>query len=149
MSPFSNLAALTLFGAMLLSSVASAGPPADARFSMLSDEEAWRRLPAAEKGSGQPLPSWARMLAANCRAPPRRSCSSTWPSGRRARSTPSSAPPCAGLPPTPTIARMPKRTRRPTPAAPGSTDARIEALAATATPAGPRPIGPRSNSPAR
>ena len=64
MSPFSNLAALTLFGAMLLSSVASAGTPADARFSMLSDEEVWRRLPAAEKGSGQPLPSWAKMLAA-------------------------------------------------------------------------------------
>jgi alkylhydroperoxidase family enzyme len=30
---------------------------------MLSDPECWRALPAAVKGSGQPLPSWARALA--------------------------------------------------------------------------------------
>lgn len=32
---------------------------------ILSDAEAWDCLPAAAKGSGQPLPSWARMLARN------------------------------------------------------------------------------------
>ena len=30
---------------------------------VLSDEEAWKRLPKAERGGGQPLPSWARALA--------------------------------------------------------------------------------------
>jgi alkylhydroperoxidase family enzyme len=29
----------------------------------LSNEEAWRRLPPAEEGSGQPLPAWALILA--------------------------------------------------------------------------------------
>src|SRR5271154_5834068 len=29
----------------------------------LSDEDAWKRLPKPEHGGGQPLPSWARMLA--------------------------------------------------------------------------------------
>jgi alkylhydroperoxidase family enzyme len=33
------------------------------RVSLLSDEEAWKRLPAVESGGGQPLPSWARALA--------------------------------------------------------------------------------------
>jgi alkylhydroperoxidase family enzyme len=31
---------------------------------ILSDDEAWRRLPALEKGTRQPLPTWARALAA-------------------------------------------------------------------------------------
>jgi len=30
---------------------------------LLSDAEAWERLPRATKGAGQPLPSWVRMLA--------------------------------------------------------------------------------------
>jgi alkylhydroperoxidase family enzyme len=30
---------------------------------MLSDAEAWAKLPKAEKGGGEPLPSWARMMA--------------------------------------------------------------------------------------
>ena len=30
---------------------------------ILSDQEAWQRLPAGATGAGQPLPSWARMLA--------------------------------------------------------------------------------------
>jgi alkylhydroperoxidase family enzyme len=34
-----------------------------ARVPLPSDAEAWRRLPAAEKGAGQPLPAWARALA--------------------------------------------------------------------------------------
>ena len=29
----------------------------------LSNEEAWKRLPRAERGAGQPLPGWARVLA--------------------------------------------------------------------------------------
>jgi alkylhydroperoxidase family enzyme len=33
------------------------------RVPLLTDEEAWRRLPAAVRGSGQPLPTWARALA--------------------------------------------------------------------------------------
>ena len=33
------------------------------RVRLLSDGEAWRVLPAAEQGGGQPLPTWARALA--------------------------------------------------------------------------------------
>ncbi len=32
-------------------------------FPLLTQNEAWKRLPAAEKGAGQPLPAWARALA--------------------------------------------------------------------------------------
>lgn len=35
------------------------------RFALISDDDAWSRLPKAEKGSGQPLPTWARALAPN------------------------------------------------------------------------------------
>lgn len=31
----------------------------------LSDADAWAKLPKAKKGGGQPLPSWARMMAAD------------------------------------------------------------------------------------
>src|SRR5262245_29119633 len=31
----------------------------------LGDADAWGKLPRAEKGGGQPLPSWARMMAAD------------------------------------------------------------------------------------
>jgi alkylhydroperoxidase family enzyme len=34
-----------------------------ARVPLLSDEEAWKRLPAVLSGGGQPMPSWARALA--------------------------------------------------------------------------------------
>jgi alkylhydroperoxidase family enzyme len=34
------------------------------RLPVLSNEAAWKHLPAAEEGAGQPLPSWARALAA-------------------------------------------------------------------------------------
>lgn len=47
---------------LLLAATAAAGerfaPP-------LSDADAWSKLPKAEKGSGQPLPVWARMMAAD------------------------------------------------------------------------------------
>jgi alkylhydroperoxidase family enzyme len=42
------------------------GKPAKAkqnRVPVPDNKEAWRRLPAAEKGAGQPLPAWARALA--------------------------------------------------------------------------------------
>src|SRR5206468_822292 len=32
------------------------------RVPVLDDADAWKRLPAAEKGAGQPLPVWARAL---------------------------------------------------------------------------------------
>ncbi|WP_373652905.1 hypothetical protein [Schlesneria sp. DSM 10557] len=60
-----------LSGIMLgtASSVVLAGPEVTPvvgltpRFAILSDAEAWKRLPAALHGGDQPLPSWARMLA--------------------------------------------------------------------------------------
>jgi alkylhydroperoxidase family enzyme len=36
-----------------------------ARVEILKDKEAWKRLPAAEKGAGRPLPVWARALASS------------------------------------------------------------------------------------
>ncbi len=44
---------------------ASAAPPrnVERNFPLLSDEECWARMPQAEKGRGEPLPSWARALA--------------------------------------------------------------------------------------
>jgi alkylhydroperoxidase family enzyme len=38
---------------------------AEPRFSLLSDAEAWQRLPKAEEGGGGRLPAWARALAAS------------------------------------------------------------------------------------
>jgi alkylhydroperoxidase family enzyme len=35
----------------------------DGRLPLLNDKEAWKRLPKAEKGGGQPLPAWALALA--------------------------------------------------------------------------------------
>jgi alkylhydroperoxidase family enzyme len=43
--------------------VALATPP-QARLPLPSDAEAWERLPGAVHGAGQPLPGWARILAA-------------------------------------------------------------------------------------
>jgi alkylhydroperoxidase family enzyme len=37
--------------------------PAPARVPVLDDKEAWKVLPAAEEGAGQPLPVWIRALA--------------------------------------------------------------------------------------
>ncbi len=52
--------AFALFPAAL---IASQSEKSEGRFSLLSDEDCWRKLPPAEKGRGQPLPSWARALA--------------------------------------------------------------------------------------
>ena len=60
----SNLTVLMLAGTVLLpiTAVAAAPQPDDALTAPLSNAEAWKRLPPADKGAGQPLPSWARML---------------------------------------------------------------------------------------
>ncbi len=65
MSPMMNLAALLLIGVTFLPVVAIAAPPREGGrlVAPSSDAEAWKRLPAAVKGTGQPLPVWARMLA--------------------------------------------------------------------------------------
>jgi alkylhydroperoxidase family enzyme len=34
-------------------------------FALLSNQDAWKRMPEATKGSGQPLPSWARMVSSS------------------------------------------------------------------------------------
>jgi alkylhydroperoxidase family enzyme len=38
-------------------------PASGVRVPLLSNEDAWKRLPPVESGGGQPLPSWARALA--------------------------------------------------------------------------------------
>jgi alkylhydroperoxidase family enzyme len=47
--------------AMLLLDRAAKAPPA--RVPVMKDADAWKRLPAAEKGGGAALPAWARALA--------------------------------------------------------------------------------------
>ncbi len=50
--------------AMFAGAESSLAQETEPRFPIPSDAEAWQHLPPATKGSGQPLPSWARMLAA-------------------------------------------------------------------------------------
>ncbi len=49
--------------AMLLLDQQTKAVPAQGRVPLPKDADAWKRLPAAEKGGGQPLPAWARALA--------------------------------------------------------------------------------------
>jgi alkylhydroperoxidase family enzyme len=65
MSEITTLSVLVLLGTGLFMTVATAEPLREATSlaPALSDEEAWKRLPPTEKGGGQPLPIWARMLA--------------------------------------------------------------------------------------
>jgi alkylhydroperoxidase family enzyme len=49
--------------AMLLLDQHKAQSPEPPRTLPMKNADAWKRLPAAEKGAGEPLPSWARMLA--------------------------------------------------------------------------------------
>jgi hypothetical protein len=64
MSYSMNLIALLLIGAAAFpAAVLAASPREGVLAAPLSNEETWQRLPKPEKGSGQPLPSWARMLA--------------------------------------------------------------------------------------
>jgi alkylhydroperoxidase family enzyme len=51
---------------LLLPAGLIAGPPRErggSVFPLLSDEECWRKLPSAELGGGQTLPTWARAMA--------------------------------------------------------------------------------------
>jgi alkylhydroperoxidase family enzyme len=64
MSPQTLATALLILVAGLPPIASAASPPGPERLApTLSDEEAWARLPEATRGGGQPLPSWARMLA--------------------------------------------------------------------------------------
>jgi hypothetical protein len=64
LSSSTSLMTLLLLGALLFASIARADPPRPADLAdLLSDEEAWRRLPPPIVGSGRPLRVWARMLA--------------------------------------------------------------------------------------
>jgi alkylhydroperoxidase family enzyme len=54
------LVAVFLLPAALLAATAS---EPESRFRLLSDDECWQKLPPAEKGRGQALPSWAQALA--------------------------------------------------------------------------------------
>lgn len=64
---FTRLIALTVVVGSLPSTVKAGESLRDSggRFAVLTDEAAWGRLPKAETGSGQPLPNWARALAAH------------------------------------------------------------------------------------
>lgn len=66
MLPIPGLMTCLLIGAaVILPACAMAALPdaAGRLVPLLSDEEAWRHLPAPTLGKGRPLPSWARMLA--------------------------------------------------------------------------------------
>ena len=111
---------LMIVGALLPAALmAAAFNEADGRFPQLSDEESWQKLPPAEKGGGQALPSWAEALAGPM---PRTTAAllrlDLCAAHAQARSIPSSAPRCAGSPPMPTIAPMPKLMPPSTPRAP-------------------------------
>ena len=60
-----RLTALLLSGTGLLPAARAAEPPGpgEPAVAVLGNAEAWKQLPPAEKGGGQPLPSWARALA--------------------------------------------------------------------------------------
>ncbi len=55
--------ALALSGICSNSSSGGEVSTATARVPLMSDADAWQRLPAVDKAKGQPLPSWARALA--------------------------------------------------------------------------------------
>jgi alkylhydroperoxidase family enzyme len=59
------IGSVVLLSALALSvpGEAAAAPVEAGRFRLPGQEECWRTLPPAEKGGGQPLPSWARALA--------------------------------------------------------------------------------------
>ena len=55
----------TVIAAVLGNAVVSQAAEEQSRVPLLSDAAAWEKLPPATTGPGQPLPSWARMLAGN------------------------------------------------------------------------------------
>ena len=60
-----ELCVLLLMGAVLFPALAVAAPPREGKgpVTLLSDAECWKRMPPAESGGGQPLPSWAKAVA--------------------------------------------------------------------------------------
>src|SRR5271168_1933841 len=66
MSGFIKLKVLLLVIVLFLPPDLIAAPPHDvvgSIFPVSSDEECWRKLPPAEKGGGNALPTWARAMA--------------------------------------------------------------------------------------
>jgi alkylhydroperoxidase family enzyme len=65
MSPFTNLSAAILIATLFLTSIAMGASPHsdDGPVALLTDQECWKRMPAATSGGGQPLPSWAKAVA--------------------------------------------------------------------------------------
>jgi alkylhydroperoxidase family enzyme len=66
MSGVNHLKVILPMVALLVTANSQAAPPGEgvvSRFSLLSDEECWRKLSPADKGGGGALPSWARALA--------------------------------------------------------------------------------------
>ena len=61
--PSTFTACLLIGVALLPAAILAAEPPADGPVAPLSDEVAWKRMPKAEQGGGQPLPSWAKAVA--------------------------------------------------------------------------------------
>jgi alkylhydroperoxidase family enzyme len=68
-SPLTHVTLLSLAFVLMLCGIGPAlclggdGAAGEARVPLLSNAEAWKRLPPADAGGGQPLPSWARALA--------------------------------------------------------------------------------------
>ena len=61
--PVSTTWQTTPSGIIIDTAVTAVFAEAEARFPVPTDAEAWQRLPTATKGSGQPLPTWAKILA--------------------------------------------------------------------------------------
>src|SRR3954469_20565644 len=59
----SYICGLAAGAALLLSAASAAEALGGARVPLLSDAEAWKALPSATRGAGQPLPGWARAFA--------------------------------------------------------------------------------------
>ncbi len=62
-NPVSSTWLTALSGIMIGTAATAVFAEAEARFPVPTDAETWQRLPTATKGSGQPLPTWAKMLA--------------------------------------------------------------------------------------
>ena len=63
LNPVSSTWLTALSGIMIGTAATAVFAESEARFPVPTDAEAWQRLPPATKGSGQPLPTWAKMLA--------------------------------------------------------------------------------------
>ncbi|MFO0959598.1 MAG: hypothetical protein U0800_19540 [Isosphaeraceae bacterium] len=79
----------------------------------LSSDAAWARMPKPEEGGGQPLPSWARMMAGEL---PKTTAAFlqldyAQSGAKRCPIEPGPPPRCAGSPPTPIAATMPRLCR--------------------------------------